>query len=139
MKILLDTCTLSELQKPEGLAAVREFVRSFPEDSIFLSSISIGEIAKGIALLDDGKRKQHLLAWLNGLESGYQQRILDVTPEVARIWGEVTAKARQSGFQVAVGDGLIAATALCHGLHVVTRNVRDFEPTGVLLTNPWES
>jgi len=138
MRILLDTCVLSELQKPDRSVAVRDFIKEFAEDALFVSVISIGEIAKGVALLDDGARKKALQSWLNGLERAYSQRILTITPETARIWGEITAKARKQGLQVGAADGLIAATALCHGLHVITRNVSDFEPTGALIINPWE-
>ena len=139
MRVLLDTCTLSELRKTDGSVAIRDFIKEFSEDDIFISVISIGEVAKGIASLEEGMRKHTLLSWLNGLEHGYQKRILDITPETARIWGEITAEGRKRGFQVAAGDGLIAATALRHGLHVVTRNVRDFEPTGALIINPWQA
>lgn len=61
---------------------------------------------------------------------------LSLDSETARVWGELTARAQQQGRTVHMADGLIAATALRHGLHVMTRNVSDFEPTGVLLINP---
>ena len=57
---------------------------------------------------------------------------------MSHIWGELVAHTRSSGYNISVPDTLIAATALHHGLHVVTRNVKDFEPTGVLLVNPWD-
>lgn len=137
MKVLLDTCVLSELRKPDGLISVKSFVLSLDSSHVFLSSVSIGEIAKGIALLDEGKRKQELLLWLNGLEHGYATNILKVDSAVSRVWGEITANAQRRGKQVAMGDGLIAATAIQHGLHVITRNIKDFEPTGALIINPW--
>ena len=55
------------------------------------------------------------------------------------MWGRVSGRLRLQGIQVPTSDGLIAATALTHGLSVVTRNVKDFEPTGVPLINPWEA
>ena len=61
---------------------------------------------------------------------------LSLDSETARVWGELTARAQQQGRTVHMADGLIAATALRHGLHVMTRNVSDFEPTGVLLITP---
>jgi len=138
MRILLDTCALSEIRHPQGNPTVKTTIAAFPDDDIYLSAVSIGEIAKGIALLDDGARKSSLLTWLQGLETGYDDRILTVDTETARTWGELTARAQRAGRQVAMADGLIAATALRHGLHIVTRNVSDFEPTGALLLNPWD-
>ena len=99
--------------------------------------VSLGEIAKGVALLDAGARQRELLTWLNGLESHFADRLLPVDSETARVWGELSARAQRQGRTVHVADGLIAATALRHGLHVMTRNVSDFEPTGALLINPW--
>lgn len=97
----------------------------------------MGEIAKGVALLDAGARQRDLMTWLNGLESNFADRLLPVDSETARVWGELTARGQQQGRTVHADDGLIAATALRHGWHVMTRNVSNFEPTGALLNNPW--
>ncbi len=137
MRVLLDTCVLSELQKTNGLVSVHDFVKALPVNNIFISAISLGEIAKGIALLTEGNRKRGLLLWLNGLQAGYEQNIINIDTNISCIWGEITAKAQQKGRQISAGDGLIAAIALHHGLHVITRNVKDFEPTGALIINPW--
>jgi len=72
------------------------------------------------------------------LERDYASRILPLDREAAHIWGELTAAAQKRGKIVASNDGLIAATAHRHGLHVITRNISDFEPTGAMLINPWE-
>ena len=88
--------------------------------------------------MDDSQRKRALHEWLNTIETYYNDRLLPVDLETVRIWGEITAKAQRSGRIVAANDGLIAATALRHGLTVMTRNVADFVPTGALLFNPWE-
>ncbi len=138
MRALLDTCVLSELNRQGGGAQqVSQAVSELADEAIFLSVVSLGEIAKGVALLDAGARQRGLLSWLNGLESQFADRLLPVDSETARVWGELTARAQQQGRTVHVADGLIAATALRHGLHVMTRNVSDFEPTGALLINPW--
>lgn len=104
---------------------------------LFISAVTIGEIAKGVALLDAGERQQQLQSWLNGLESQYSDHILGFDSHIARIWGELTARAQRVGRIVQAADGIIAATAIRHGCHVMTRNVSDFEPTGVLIINPW--
>ena len=139
MRVLLDTNVISELYHPQGNPVVSAALEQFADDAQFLSAITIGEIAYGISLRDEGPKKAGLTAWLNGLETGYAARILGIDIETARIWGEITARARKQGRAVGTSDGLIAATALQHGLHVVTRNVSDFDPTGALIINPWEA
>ena len=83
-------------------------------------------------------RKRELQSWLQTIECFYSDRILAIDLEIVRIWGEITATAQKSGKIISLSDGLIAATALRHGLHILTRNISDFEPSGGLLINPWE-
>ncbi len=137
MRALLDTCALSELTRSPPNPGVVRAVDSLGNDSLFLSVLSLGEIAKGIELLDQGRRRNQLVLWLASLEKHYADRILGVDPEIAQIWGELSAAAQQRGRTVGAIDGLIAATARRHGLHVMTRNEADFEPTGALILNPW--
>jgi predicted nucleic acid-binding protein len=138
MRVLLDTCVLSELYRPAPLESVRAAVNGLPDEYLFLSVITLGEIGKGIALLPDSRRRQDLSAWFANLQHAYTDRILSVDPETAAIWGEITAVAQRRGVALAAADGLIAGTALRHGLHLMTRNVKDFQNTGVLLLNPWD-
>jgi predicted nucleic acid-binding protein len=137
VKALLDTCVLSELRHPKCDPAVRRAVDAFDSDNLFVSVLSIGEIAKGIALLKESQHKRALETWLQTLELRYAERLLPVDIDTSRIWGELTAAAQSAGRTVPATDGLIAATARQHGLHVMTRNTTDFKPTGVLLLNPW--
>jgi len=137
MRVLLDTCVLSELYKPEPLAAIREAVNNIPDENLYLSVITLGEIGKGIALLPDSRRKHELSVWFAHIEHAYSERLLPINAETAAVWGKITAKAQQDGFVIHACDGLIAATALQHGLHLMTRNVKDFVPTHVMLINPW--
>ncbi len=138
MRVLLDICILSELRKAHGNRGVRQAVAGIADDDLFVSVVSIGEIAKGVELLEDGRRKHSLQHWLQTLERDHASRILPVDRETAHIWGELTAAAQKRGRIVASNDGLIAATARRHGLHIMTRNIADFEPTGTMLINPWE-
>ena len=137
MNVLLDTCVLSELRQPRGNPAVRAAVDALNEEELFVSVISIGEIFKGISLLRESPKRRALETWLKTLEREYSDRLLAIDLETCRLWGELTARAQKAGRVVQATDGLIAATALRHGLRVVTRNTADFEPTGVLLLNPW--
>lgn len=139
MRVLLDTCVVSEIRRPGGAAPVKHAVAHLSEDDTYLSAITLGELASGIARLDEGRRRRELTVWLDGLEIGFADRVLAVDAEVARLWGELDATARRIGRPVGVQDGLIAATARRHGLHVMTRNVDDFAPTGTLVVNPWEA
>ena len=139
MRVLLDTCVLSELYKSTPLGTVKTSVDSLPSDNLYVSVITLGEIGKGITLLPDSRRKRDLSVWLVNIQHTYAEGVLPIDSETAAIWGEVTATAQKKGFILAAADGLIAATALRHGLHLMTRNVKDFEVTGVLLLNPWDN
>ena len=116
---------------------MRRAIETLDSEDLFVSVLSIGEIAKGIALLKDGLKKRTLQAWLQTLESHYADRILPIDLETSRIWGELTAAAQKADRTVPAGDGLIAATARRHGLYVMTNSTARFEPSGVPLLNPW--
>ena len=109
-----------------------------PDADLYLSVLTVGEIAKGIALLAAGRKKKALTSWLTGLETKFGDRILEIDGETARLWGELTARAQKSGIIIPSVDGLLAATALRHGLHVMTRNTRHFEVSGALIIDPWQ-
>lgn len=138
MKALLDTCVLAELRRPEGNPAVKSAVAETPDGDLYLSVLTVGEIAKGIALLAAGRKKKALGSWLTGLEGKFGDRILAIDVDTARIWGELTARAQKAGVSIPGVDGLLAATALRHGLHVMTRNSRHFEASGALIIDPWQ-
>jgi toxin FitB len=138
VKVLLDTCVLSDLRNPRGHPGVRRAVEGLDDEDIFVSVISVGEISKGIALLRDSPKKRGLEAWLQLLERQYAERLLPIDLETSRIWGEITAAAQKAGRVLHVADGLMAATALRRGLHVMTRNTADFQPSGALVLNPWK-
>ncbi len=138
MRVLLDTCVVSELRHPRCHPAVRRAVEALGEQDLFLSVLTIGEIQKGISLLRESSRKRELVAWVGALEGNYSERLLPITLETCKLWGEITAAAQKAGRAVHATDGLIAAAAIQHGLRVMTRNTSDFEATGVALLNPWQ-
>ena len=137
MKLLLDTCVLAEFAKPKTDANVEHFIQHISAEALFVSVISLGEINKGIHLLPISKRKTHLQEWAQKLETTYQDRLLSIDLNIANIWGEITAQAQQKGKIIPNADGLLAATAIAHGLHLATRNINDFKSTPVLIINPW--
>lgn len=138
MSFLLDTNVVSELARPAPERRVVEYVEGIDPGDVFLSVITIGELIHGVSLLSEGRRKTSLGAWVVGLELQFRTRVLPVDREVAHLWGELTARALRKGIIIPISDGLIAATALHHGLRVVTRNTRHFEASGASFVDPWE-
>jgi toxin FitB len=138
VRALLDSCVLTELGKDNGNPTVKSAVADIATANLYLSVLTVGEIAKGIALLRAGRKKTSLGTWLTRVENQYADRILGIDAETARLWGELTARAQRSGIIIPSVDGLLAATALRHGLHVMTRNTKHFEASGALIIDPWQ-
>lgn len=135
---LVDTNVLSELTKPSPLPEVEVFLRK-AKDRIFVSVFSIGEVRKGIAGLPMSNKRASLEDWLdNEILLWFADRLLPVTLEVAERWGELAAELKAKGRPRPVVDSVLGATALTHGLILVTRNVRDYQDMGVTVFNPWE-
>jgi predicted nucleic acid-binding protein len=138
MKALLDTCVVAELRRPGGHPGVKSAVAELPDENLYLSVLTVGEIAKGIGLLVAGRKKKALASWLNQIETNFADRILAIDAETAGLWGELTARAQKKGRIIPAVDGLLAATALRHGLHVMTRNTTHFQASGALVLDPWQ-
>lgn len=137
---LLDTNVPSELVRPHPEAKVQRWVAAQDLDTLFISSVSFGELRKGIVLLSPGKRRAELEAWIEtDLLTLFSGRILSVTRSVAERWGVLEGQRQMAGRPLNVPDGQIAATALEHGLTLVTRNVKDFADLGVTIFNPWDA
>ncbi len=139
MKYLLDTCVISELVAKQPNPKVIEFVDSLDADDVYLSVITIGEIAKGIERLSKSKRKQELIDWLqNDLLIRFDGKIIALATEVMLEWGTLTAHLETTGKIIPAMDSLIAATCHSYSFTLVTRNVDDFTATGIEIVNPWE-
>ena len=137
---LLDTNIPSELVRPQPEPRVTAWVAAQDLDALFLSAVSFGELRKGITLRAPGKRRTELETWIEAdLPNLFAGRILPLTRSIAERWGNLEAQRQQMGHPLQVPDGQIAATALEHGLTIVTRNVRDFEGLGVMILNLWET
>jgi toxin FitB len=133
---LLDTMVLSELRRGRRDPGVVEWIAGQRGSDLFLSAITIGEIERGIALQRprNSEFASTLAEWLDTVLTLYSDRILAVDTSTARRWGRLAAAMGNDS------DGLIiAATALEHGLTVVTRNIRHFEPAGVAVLNPFRN
>lgn len=135
---LLDTNTICEPAKRLPSRAVTEWLDGADEDLLFLSVLTFGEIRKGTATMEAGRRRAALEAWLDtGLPARFQGRVLPVDGAVAERWGELAARAKSRGETLPVIDGLLAATAIEHRLTVVSRNMSDFAKAQVAVVNPW--
>ncbi|QWF69795.1 type II toxin-antitoxin system VapC family toxin [Methylomonas paludis] len=138
MNYLLDTCVLSELIKPQPNQNVATWIEKIQECHLYISALTMGEIQKGISRLENSKKKQSLQIWLEqDLAARFSGRILSVDAEISLEWGNMQGQAIRSGTTLPVIDSLIAATAKCHNLTLVTRNLEDFKNLPINLNNPW--
>lgn len=134
MPVLVDASVLCEPTKPAPDENVVSWLRMNERD-VAVDPIILGEIRFGILLLPKGKRRTRLEQWFT---KGV--RIIRCLPWDANTglrWAELVARLRSAGRAMPIKDSMIAATALQHGLTLVTRNVRDFRPSGVDLLNPF--
>lgn len=138
MKYLLDTSVVSELISIQPNPAVLDFVDSLDQENIYLSAITVGEIAKAIKLLPDTPRKRDLEKWLReDLLVRFEGRVIPLDADIFIRWGELSATLERIGITQPAIDSLIAATVLAHHMVLVTVNESDFENTGVEIVNPW--
>ncbi|WP_428249160.1 type II toxin-antitoxin system VapC family toxin [Ferrovibrio sp.] len=131
---LLDTNVISETRRQRADAGVMAFLAAAESDMLYMSALTLGELRKGVAMKrgQDAINAALLGLWVDGIKSQFADRLLPVDAAVARLWGELSAQRR-----LPVIDTLIAATALHHGLTLVTRNSRDMAATGAPLLDPW--
>lgn len=132
---LLDTNVISETRRTRADTGVLTFLSAADAVGLFLSVLTLGELRKGVAArrrIDPAAADRQGI-WVDRIETTFADRVLSVEIAVARLWGELSA-----GRSLPVIDTLIAATAMVHGLTLVTRNTRDVELTGVPLIDPWQ-
>lgn len=139
MKVLLDTHLFQDLHQPNLDPILKVALRGISAEHIFVSAISMGEITKAISLLQAGKQKTDLQTWFLELEGNYLDRVLPISSEIATIWGEITARAKKFGKALCMSHGLVAATAMTHGLHILTKHPDHFQSTGAMIFNPWDT
>lgn len=134
MTYLVDTNVVSELRKRKPSPTVVSWRDSVSSDELYLSVLVVGEVRHGIERLRRRDREQAvgLERWLDTVKQEFDDRILPVTTAVAEAWGRLNTPD-----PLPLIDGLLAATALTHGLTLVTRDTARLEQTGIPLLNPW--
>ena len=136
---LIDTNVISESRKrSKADRGVRAFFKQVAKDDarVFISVVTVGELRRGVELIrhrGDRRQATQLEKWLDQLLQVYEDRVLDITTDIAQLWGRLRVPHPENAL-----DKQIAATALIYDLTVVTRNHKDFSKTGVRLLNPFE-
>jgi len=135
---LLDTNIISELRKTNCHPAVKKWSEQQPPQSFYLSTVTFAEIRFGIEQVQDEVFRQELLQWLDEvLRPWFSDRLLGISEEVILVWRRMVEQGRKQGYTFSQPDLFIAAIAAVHDLCVVTRNVSDFEKSGVAVVNPF--
>lgn len=138
MKYLIDTCVASESAKRRPSPAVLQWFAAVPAANVFLPSVALGELHKGISrLAPDDPRRPRLAAWLANLQRVFSGRIVAFDERAATTWGRLCGEAERTGRKPPSIDAQIVATALANDMTLVTRNVDDMAGMGVPIFNPF--
>ncbi|MGA3342961.1 MAG: type II toxin-antitoxin system VapC family toxin [Methylocella sp.] len=134
---LLDTNILSELRRPKPKPKVLAFIAAQPLEQLYVSAVSFAEIRFGIELVADTSKRAALNDWLaHKVRPLFEERVLPVTEEIMFKWRLLVEEGRKAGHTFSQPDLIIAATALCHGLTVLSRHTRDYERARAPV-DPW--
>lgn len=137
MSYLLDTNVISEVVRSNPNKNVIEWFKSVPDEALFISVLTIGEIRKGTETVKDHKRREKLRLWLEiELPRWFADRILDIDLHIADRWGRLQSEIKKP---IPAIDSLLAATALHHDLRLVTRNTKDFKYPLLQVICPWNN
>ena len=140
MAWLLDTNILSELRRPKPEQRVVAFVAGCPLDQLYISAVTLAEIRFGIELVDEPNRRADLNDWLtNKVPPMFGERVLQITEDIMLKWRLLVEEGRKAGHTFSQPDLIIAATAIHHGLTLVTRDRSDYDMARVPVINPWDA
>lgn len=135
MNVLVDTNVISELKRGRNAdTSVADWFTAIPPERVFTSVVVLGEIRRGIELLArrDKRQADMIERWYATMRLRLGSRVLAVDEPVMTVWSRISVPEMLPAY-----DGLIAATALVHGMTVATRNTADYLRVGVDVTNPW--
>ena len=137
---LLDTNVLSELRKPKPDSKVVAFIAAQSLDRLHVSAVTLAELRFGIELVTEAGKRAELNDWVaHQVRPMFEHRVLPITEDVMFKWRLLVEEGRKAGHTFSQPDLIIAATALHHGLTVVTRDVNDFERARAPVFNPWQA
>jgi predicted nucleic acid-binding protein len=136
--IILDTNVISEAMKQRPDQAVRNWLNSQVEATLYLSSVTLAELLLGIGSLPKGKRKNQLAQGLDDLLSMFKDKILPFDTEAAGRYAQLAVIAKKAGRAFPIPDAYIAAIAAARGFIVASRDTGPYEAVGVKVINPWE-
>jgi|ERR1017187_2849500 predicted nucleic acid-binding protein len=140
MAWLFDTNVLSELRRPRPEPKVVAFVAGSPLDQVFVSVVTLAEIRFGIELVAEPNRRSELNEWLtHKVRPMFEGRVLEITEDIMLKWRLLVEEGRKTGHTFSQPDLMIAATAIHHGLTVVTRDRSDYDKAHVPVMNPWDA
>jgi predicted nucleic acid-binding protein len=135
--IILDTNVVSELMGPEPAPQVASWVRDRDRRELRTTAVTLAEIRYGIARLPDGRRKQVLLAAADDIFSTFADQVLPVDIKAAEQYAVIASNRERAGKPIASFDALIAAVCRSQNAALATRNVADFDGTGIEIVDPW--
>jgi predicted nucleic acid-binding protein len=139
MAWLLDTNVLSELRRPKPDQRVVAFVADCPLEDLHISTVTLAEIRFGIELVDEPNHRAELNDWLtHQVRPMFDGRVLQITEDIMLKWRLLVEDGRKTGHTFSQPDLIIAATAIHHGLTVVTRDRSDYDKAGMPVINPWQ-
>ena len=134
----IDTNVASELMRPEPTPAVSAWIAERDAQEMYLTAVSEAELRYGVAIMPAGKRRSAMeAAMTRWLDQGFRDRILPFDSAAARAYAEIAADRRHAGRPIGEADCQIAAICRCRSAVLVTRNLRDFQRTGIDVVDPW--
>jgi hypothetical protein len=135
---LLDTNILSELRRPRPERKVVAFIAAQPLEHLYVSAVTFAEIRFGIEVVTNASRRAELNDWLaHKVRPMFEQRVLAISEDIMFKWRLLVEEGRKARHTFSQPDLIIAATALDHGLTVVSRDVGDYRKARLPVVNPW--
>ena len=137
MRVLLDTCVLADLRKPDGHRAVKAAVALIPDDDLYISGLTLGEVARSFVVTVRVARSETCVPGLLGFRTTLPTESWESIMKQPSFGAKSSERTRHTGHLLHIVDGLLAATALCRGLHIMTRTTPSLAATGVLIVDPY--